>query len=94
MAAYDTRDLEKKRNQFLAMIGSRIVQVKKAGLADLSRDDKLVEMIDDVAEIDRAIASVKERKPVAASGCGREGGCGNAHACRGHAHDPAAGPCD
>ena len=59
---YDIRDLKKKRRQWLSLIGRRIVQVKKAGLADLKRDDKLVELIADVEKIDRFIASFEEKR--------------------------------
>jgi hypothetical protein len=52
---YDIRDLKKKRRQCLSLIGSRIVQVKKEGLTDLKRDDKLVELIAGVEKIDRFI---------------------------------------
>jgi len=66
---YDIRDLKKKRRQWLSPIGRRIVQVKKAGLADLKRDDKLVELIAGVEKIDRFIASFEEKKKMTACGC-------------------------
>ena len=59
---YDIRDLKKKRRQCLSLIGSRIVQVKKVGLADLNRDDKLVELIAGAEKIDRFIASFEEKR--------------------------------
>ena len=65
---YDIRDLKKKRRDCLSLIGSRIVQVKKAGLVDLRRDDKLVEMIAHAEKIDRFIASLEEKKKGMASG--------------------------
>ena len=66
---YDIRDLKKKRRQCLSLIGRRIVQVKKAGLADLKRDDKLVELIAGAEKIDRFIASFEEKKKRMACGC-------------------------
>ena len=66
---YDIRDLKKKRRQCLSLIGRRIVQVKKAGLADLKRDDKLVELIGDAEKIERLIASFEEKKKMTACGC-------------------------
>ncbi len=66
---YDIWDLKKKRREWLSLIGRRIVQVKKAGLVDLRRDDKLVEMIAHAEEIDRFIASFEEKKKGMASGC-------------------------
>jgi len=66
---YDIRDLKKKRRQCLSLIGRRIVQVKKAGLADLNRDDKLVELIAGAEKIDRFIASFEEKKKMTACGC-------------------------
>ena len=77
--AYDTRDLEKKRRRCLTMIGSRIVQVRKAGLADLTRDDTLMELIEDVAQIDRAIASIVRKTATSEGGSSRE-----AAGCQGH----------
>jgi len=65
---YDIRDLKKKRHEYLSLIGRRIVRVKKAGLVDLRRDDKLVEMIAHVEKIDRFIASLEEKKKGMASG--------------------------
>jgi hypothetical protein len=67
--AYDIRDLKKKRGEYLSLIGRRIVQVKKAGLVDLRRDDKLVEMIAHAEKIDRFIASLEEKKKGMACGC-------------------------
>ncbi len=66
---YDIWDLKKKRREYLSLIGRRIVQVKKAGLADLKRDDKLVELIAGVEKIDRFIASFEEKKKMTACGC-------------------------
>jgi hypothetical protein len=63
---YDIRDLNKKRHQCLSLIGSRIVQVKKAGPADLKGDDKLVELIADAEKIDRLIVSFEEKKKMTA----------------------------
>ena len=65
--SYDIRELKKKRRQCLSLIGRRIVQVKKAGLADLKRDDKLVELIAGVEKIDRFIAAFEEKKKM--TGC-------------------------
>jgi hypothetical protein len=59
---YDIRDLKKKRRQWLSLTGRRIVQMKKAGLADLKRDDKLVELIADAEKFDRFIASFEEKR--------------------------------
>ena len=73
VVAYDVRALRKKRAQVLAMIGTRIAQARRAGLVDLRRDDKLVEMMDDVAQIDRAIATVAERASRGAQHCGGGG---------------------
>ena len=67
---YDIRELKKKKRQCLSLIGNRIVQVKKAGLADLKRDDQLVELIASAEKIDRFIASFEEKKKMA--GCARE----------------------
>jgi len=66
---YDIRDLKKKRREYLSLIGRRIVEVKKEGLADLRRDDKLVEMIAHAEKIDGFIASFEEKKKRMASGC-------------------------
>ena len=66
---YDIRNLKKKRRQCLSLIGSRIVEVKKAGLADLKRDDKLVERIAHAEKIDRFIAAFEEKKEMTACGC-------------------------
>jgi hypothetical protein len=67
--AYDIWDLKKKRREYLSLIGRRIVQVKKAGLVDLRRDDKLVDMIAQAEKIDRFIASLEEKKKSMAGGC-------------------------
>ena len=66
---YDIRDLKKKRRQCLSLIGRRIVQVKKEGLADVNRDDKLVELIAGAEKIDRFIASFEERRKMTACRC-------------------------
>jgi len=65
---YDIHDLKQKKNQCLGQIGSRIVQVKKAGLADLKRDDKLVELIAQAEKIDQYIDSFEEKKKMTLCG--------------------------
>lgn len=65
---YDIWGLKKKRRECLSLIGRRIVQVKKAGLVDLRRDDKLVEMIAHAEKIDRFVASFEEKKKRMAGG--------------------------
>ncbi len=65
---YDIWDLKKKSREYLSLIGRRIVQVKKEGLVDLRRDDKLVEMIAHAEKIDGFIASFEEKKKRMASG--------------------------
>ena len=65
---YDIWDSKKKRREYLSLIGRRIVQVKKAGLVDLRRDDRLAEMIAHAEKIDRFIASYEEKKKKGASG--------------------------
>jgi len=67
--SYDIRDLKQKKRQCLGQIGSRIVQVKKEGLADLKRDDKLDELIAQAEKIDRYIASFEEKKKMTLCGC-------------------------
>jgi hypothetical protein len=59
---YDIHDLKKKKRQCLSLIGKRIVQVKKAGLADLKRDDNLVELIARAVKIDNYIESFEEKR--------------------------------
>ena len=66
---YDIHDLKKKKLQCLSLIGRRIVQVKKAGLADLKRDDKVVELIAQAEKIDRYIESFEEKKKMTMCGC-------------------------
>ncbi|MEI7635811.1 MAG: hypothetical protein WCJ37_00770 [Syntrophus sp. (in: bacteria)] len=68
---YDIHDLKKKKLQCLSMIGRRIVQVKTAGLADLKRDDNLVELITQAEKIDRYIESFEEKKKMMT--CGWQG---------------------
>ena len=74
---YDIRDLKKKKRQCLSLIGMRIVQVKKAGLADFNRDDALVGLITDAGKIDRYIESYEEKKKETALGCKRKTGYAN-----------------
>jgi len=85
---YDIRALKKKKHQCLSLIGSRIVQVKKAGLADLMRDDTLVEMIAEAEKIDRVIASFEEKKKMMAGGCEDGAACAHADSCRSQGPDP------
>lgn len=66
---YNIHDLKQKKVQCLGLIGSRIVQVKKAGLSDLKRDDKLVELIARAEKIDRYIESFEEKKRMTMCGC-------------------------
>jgi hypothetical protein len=66
---YDIHDLKKKKLQCLGLIGRRIVQVKKAGLVELSRDDKLVELIVRAENIDKYIGSFEEERKMTMSGC-------------------------
>lgn len=66
---YDIHDLKKKKLQSLSLIGRRTVDVKKAGLADLKRDDKLVELIAQAEKIDRYIESFEEKKKMTMCGC-------------------------
>lgn len=85
---YDIRALKKKKHHCLSLIGGRIVQVKKAGLADLTRDDRLVEMIAEAEKIDRAIASFEEKKKTAGGGGDNRAICANADSCRVQGPDP------
>ena len=62
-----------------------IPEARKAGLTELTRDDALVEMIADIDQIDRAIASFDEKKKMTMGACVREAGCCRANACRSHA---------
>ena len=66
---YDIHDLNKKKIQSLSLIGRRTVQMKKEGLADLKRDDKLVELIAQAEKIDRYIESFEEKKKMTRCGC-------------------------
>jgi hypothetical protein len=66
---YDIWALKKKREQQLGLIGLRRVQLKKAGLTDVMRDDKLVELIADEEKISSYIASFEEKKKMLACGC-------------------------
>jgi hypothetical protein len=65
---YDIRDLKKKKRQYLSLIGMRIVQVTKAGLADFRRDERLAGLISDAEKIDRYIESYEEKKKKTALG--------------------------
>jgi hypothetical protein len=71
---YDIRELKKKRRECLSRTGMRIVQMKKAGLADLRGDDKLLELITDAENIDRFIQSYEEKKKETALGCQSKAG--------------------
>ena len=64
--AYDIRDLKNKRRQCLSDIGQRIVQVKKAGLADLKRDDILVDLFSKAQKLAYLIESYGKKKQEAA----------------------------
>jgi hypothetical protein len=64
--AYDIRDLHNKRNQCFHDIGRRIVEVKKAGLADLRRDDTLVDFFVKARKLDQLIESYEQKKKEAA----------------------------
>jgi hypothetical protein len=66
---YDIMDLKKKKRQQLNLIGMRIVQVKKAGLTDLNRDDALVKLITNVEKMERDIEFYEEKKRKTAPGC-------------------------
>jgi len=66
---YDIHDLKNKKIQSLSLIGRRTVQVKKEGLADLKRDDKLVELIAQAEKIDRYIESFEGKKKMTMCGC-------------------------
>ena len=63
---YDIRDLKNKRRQCLSDIGQRIIQVKKAGLADLKRDDILAEFFSKAQKLARLIESYEKKKKEAA----------------------------
>jgi ribosomal 50S subunit-associated protein YjgA (DUF615 family) len=71
---YDIRELKKKKRECLSKIGMRIVQMKKAGLADLRRDDKLLELITDAENIGRFIESYEEKRKETVHGCKRNTG--------------------
>jgi len=66
---YDIHDLKQKKLQCLGLIGRRVVQVKKAGLADLKRDDNLGELIAQAEKIDQYIASFEEKKKMTLCSC-------------------------
>jgi len=66
---YDIWDLKKKQRQLLGLIGMRRVQLQKAGLTDVNRDDKLAQLIADEEKISRYIASYEEKKKILACGC-------------------------
>lgn len=64
--AYDIRDLNNKRGQCFSDIGRRIVEVKKVGLADLTRDDILVDLFAKAQKLDQLIESYENKKKEAA----------------------------
>jgi hypothetical protein len=64
--SYDIRDLNNKRVQCFSDIGRRIVEIKKAGLADLKRDDILVDLFSKSQKLDQLIESYEKKKKEAA----------------------------
>jgi hypothetical protein len=71
---YDIRDLKNKRRQCLSRIGQRIVQVKKAGLMDLKRDDALAELFSQADKMALYIESYEQKKRETAQGGERKAG--------------------
>lgn len=71
---YDIRDLKNKRRQCLSRIGQRIVQVKKAGLTDLKRDDALGELFSQAEKMARYLESYEQKKRETAQGAKRKAG--------------------
>jgi len=63
--SYDIRDLKNKRHQCLSEIGQRIVQVKKAGLEDLKRDDILMDLFSKAQKLAQLIGSYEKKKEMA-----------------------------
>lgn len=64
--AYDIRDLNNKRVQCFSDIGRRIIEIKKAGLTDLKRDDVLVDLFSKAQKLDQLIESYEKKKKEAA----------------------------
>jgi len=62
LLTYDIRELKEKRRHGLSLTGDRITDLKRAGLVDLTRDDKLMEMIAGAEKIDRLTLPVIKRK--------------------------------
>lgn len=60
--SYDIRDLRNKKQECLSDIGQRIVQAKKAGLADLQRDDLLVGLFSKAQNIGQLIKAYEQKK--------------------------------
>lgn len=90
---YDIRALKKKKSQYISLIGNRIVQVKKDGLADLTRDDRLVEMIAEAEKLDRIIVSYEEKLEAATGGCDCMLFCAHADSCRSQGRGPKDSEC-
>ena len=60
--AYDIRDLNNKRVQCFSDIGRRIVEVEKAGLADLKRDEILADLFPKAQRLAQLIESYEKKK--------------------------------
>jgi hypothetical protein len=58
----------------LSRIGQRIVQVKKAGLTDLKRDDALGELFSQAEKMARYLESYEQKKRETAQGAKRKAG--------------------
>ena len=68
--AYDIHELKNKRRHCLKEIGMRIVTVKKEGLTDLEKDDKLVGLFYEAGKLDKVIESYEKQRNETLSGCG------------------------
>jgi hypothetical protein len=59
---YDIHEMNNKRQRCLTEIGRRLTQVSKEGLADVRKDDRLMELLSEANSIEKAIAGFKKER--------------------------------
>ncbi|MCL4456528.1 MAG: hypothetical protein M1406_03855 [Nitrospirae bacterium] len=59
---YDIHEIRRQRHYYLCEIGKRLAQVKKEGLTDAKKDDRLMELFSELEALEKKIEAYGEER--------------------------------
>ncbi len=59
---YDIHEIRRQRHYYLCEVGKRLAQVKKAGLTDVKKDDRLMELFSALEALEKKIEAYGEER--------------------------------